>query len=98
MLMKSCLLALRDKVWVSGTHISNYLLKDPVIDWLNLYYNHIGFNNKRRLRSHSKKNAFPENILFKNGLAFERKIYTDLKNKFGDKIFYLKKELSLLVL
>jgi hypothetical protein len=83
MLMKS-----RDKTWVSGTHISNYLLKDPVVDWLNLYYNRLGFNNKRRLRSGNKRNQnnFPENILLSNGLTFERKIYDDLKNKFGDNV------------
>ena len=83
MIMKS-----RDKIWVSGTHISNYLLKDPVIDWLNLYYNRLGFNNRRRLRSMTKRsqNNFPENILLKNGLVFERKIYDDLKNKFGENV------------
>ena len=84
MLMKS-----RDKTWVSGTHISNYLLKDPVIDWLNLYYNRVGLNTRRRLRSSiNKKNLdnFPENVLLKNGLTFERKIYNDLKTKFGDNV------------
>ncbi len=37
--------------WVSGTTIANYLNGEPLLDWLNLYYNKYGFNNKRLTRS-----------------------------------------------
>ena len=33
------------QIWVSGTAISNYLLKDQVIDCLKTYYNTCGLNN-----------------------------------------------------
>lgn len=82
MLMKS-----KGKSWVSGTHIGNYLLKDPVIDWLNLYYNKLGLNTKRKRKNVVKNlDNFPDNVLLKNGLAFERKVYEDLKIKFGDNV------------
>ena len=29
--------------WVSGTTIANYLNGEPLLDWLNLYYNKYGF-------------------------------------------------------
>lgn len=42
--------------WVSGTNIANYLLGEPLLDWLNLYYSKLQFNenvNKIILRSKS---------------------------------------------
>lgn len=42
--------------WVSGTTIANYLNGEPLLDWLNLYYNKYGFNNKRLTRSQTKNN------------------------------------------
>ena len=71
--------------WVSGTAISNYLLKDPVIDWLKTYYNTYGLNNRRITRSNSrvKKQESISTILMKNGCHFESKIYDDLGQRFG---------------
>ena len=46
-------------LWVSGTNISNYLLGEPLLDWLNLYYSKLKFNencNKINTRSQSKNN------------------------------------------
>ncbi len=42
--------------WVSGTTIANYLNGEPLLDWLNLYYNKYGFNNKKITRSHTQNN------------------------------------------
>ena len=67
---KKMLMKTRNKSWVSGTHIANYLLKDPVIDWLNLYYNKVGLNSKRKIKVKKNLDRFPDNMLLKNGLKY----------------------------
>jgi len=44
-----------DDKWISGTTIANYLNGEPLLDWLNLYYDTYEFNNKRLTRSLTKK-------------------------------------------
>ena len=83
---KKMLMKTRNKSWVSGTHIANYLLKDPVIDWLNLYYNKVGLNSKRKIKVKKNLDRFPDNMLLKNGLKFETKIYEDLSAKFENNV------------
>lgn len=90
--------AANNNVWISGTSVANYLLKDPVIDWLKTYYYTHGFNNTRITRSKLKKiktSSFTTspNVLMRNGCHFENKIYADLIARFGhDKVVNLNSE------
>lgn len=43
--------------WISGTSVANHLIKDPVIDWLNLYHSKIGLNNTRITRNSIKNSV-----------------------------------------
>jgi hypothetical protein len=78
--------------WVSGSQISNFLLKDPVIDWFDLYYNKYGLNNTRVLRSKKSINCQAQNQtnnqLMKIGISFENKVFEDLMTKYpNDTVF-----------
>ncbi len=75
-----------DSFWISATKTKNYLLKDPVIDWLEKYYFKIGFGDRNinyKKINQDKKNINQEmdimkNTLFKKGNEFEEKIYLEL--------------------
>ncbi|ARF09176.1 DnaQ-like or DEDD 3'-5' exonuclease [Catovirus CTV1] len=67
--------------WVSATSVSNYLLNDPIIDWLEIYYDK---EKKTRKSSVENDNTRDEhNILFKMGNKFENEVVRELRNKFG---------------
>ena len=64
--------------WVSGTAIANYLMNEPVLDWLNLYYdakNKPVFNKKN---NYQPKRLGTNNIIMNKGLQFETLVYNDL--------------------
>ena len=76
--------------YVSGTGVKNYLMKDPILDWLELYYINNGLYNNKNIESiiereseilNEKKKI---NILLTGGNDFENKIIEYLKIKFGD--------------
>lgn len=70
--------------WVSATSIKNYLLNDPLIDWLKIYYNKYKYNlssglNIKRYELFSFDKEDNKNILFDFGNKFEEKVYDELK-------------------
>ena len=91
----SCKKYKSDDKWISGTSVANYLNGEPVLDWLNLYYDKYGYNNNNKIintRSKIKRNNFKNSIIIKNsevsetimssGLKFESKIYDYLKETY----------------
>lgn len=86
--------------WVSATAIKNYLLKDPLLDWLNIYYTNLGFNehsqqdtrptifiSKKKERADGIKNeASKLSILFEMGNKFEAEVIKYIRNKFPNDI------------
>jgi hypothetical protein len=76
--------------WVSGSEIKNYLMKDTLLDWLNLYYVDRGLNDKKYPTRSAKNKRITElqqeqqklNILFENGNEFERKVFHNIRTKF----------------
>ena len=54
-------------MWVTGTNICNYLLGEPLLDWLNLFYSKLKFNedvNIIKTRSKSSVNFATNNDNF----------------------------------
>ena len=79
-----------EEEWVSGTAIRNYMLNDPIIDWLDKYYFELGLNDgtiiTEEMKNNMKNIATEERnkmqILFTNGLLFEKAVFKELKSKY----------------
>ena len=63
--------------WLPATKIRNYILKDPILDWLNLYGNRFGY-----VRDLKSEYNFSSYIMLK-GIEFEKNVYEALKEKVG---------------
>jgi hypothetical protein len=83
------------KYWISGTQVKNYLLKDPLLDWLDCHYLNLGFNTKivnRIPEKYNKINRFKKiknndeylESLFSNGRKFEDKVVQKIYDRFPD--------------
>ena len=71
--------------WVSGSSIKNHLLRDALVDWLELYYsNNNSNNNTNKIES--------TNILFTKGNEFERLVFDSLDKKFKNKTTIICKD------
>jgi hypothetical protein len=67
------------KSWISGTSVHNYLQKEPLLDWFNLYYE----KNRVNIRTNKVNQGIkPLNLLMSKGNEFENKIYDDILARF----------------
>jgi hypothetical protein len=71
--------------WVSATKIKNYLIKDPILDWLD-------YTKKRT--SFITNNLNNTNILFEKGLNFENKIMDYLKETYPNDFIQVSQNVS----
>lgn len=88
-------IGLNINTWVSGTDIKNFINNDPLLDWLENYYEELGYNNSRyntRNRKNNKsdmkifdlnteKSKF--NVLLENGKIYEECVFDEIISKFG---------------
>jgi hypothetical protein len=78
---KECYIRNKTKcTFVSGSSIKNYLLKDPLIDWLKLYYNKKPINIINATNTLTTNS--PTNILCELGYKFEDQVYKYLFQKY----------------
>jgi hypothetical protein len=72
--------------WVSATRIRNYMIDDPIIDWLELYaQKSVMFSDetyKQQLTSIAEKQSTFQQCIMKQGTVFEQKIINAIKQKF----------------
>lgn len=85
--------------YVSGTEVKNYLLKDPCLDWYELYYTTKGIQNKKISKQMKKKleqdvnnEKQKLNILFDRGMEFEKKVLDELKHNFDNEYIQINTE------
>nr|QBK86358.1 MAG: uncharacterized protein LCMAC102_01530 [Marseillevirus LCMAC102] len=74
-----------DKIWISATETRNYLLKDPLIDWLK--YNYSQLTTKNSITGRRNSNSFIEYIM-EQGTIFETHIIRLLSEKLGNDMVY----------
>ncbi len=65
--------------WIYATQVKNYLLDDPLLDWLNLYY-----SNNRNHSSRKPKSYIFNSYLCRRGIDFENCVIRNLINKCGE--------------
>ena len=63
--------------WISATKTRNFLLDDPVLDWLDLYGKKAGFQRDDELPDYDPRTAFSE-FLFERANQFEAAVIAHL--------------------
>ena len=67
--------------WVSATATRNYVLNDPILDWLDLYGESIGIHPDTSFDGYDGRTSFIE-FLFAKGNEFESSVLTLLEQKY----------------
>ena len=75
----------KSEVWVSGTKVHNYLLNDPLIDWLERYYLDTCTSNRDVQEQKLKDERSKMTTLFGNGLSFEASVFEQLETRYPNK-------------
>ncbi len=68
--------------WVSASRTRNFLLGDPILDWLELYGEDEGFHKDSEQKHHDPRTDFLD-FIFRKGQEFELAILALLRQKFG---------------
>ena len=71
--------------WVSATKIRNYMIDDPIIDWLNLYPKKVSHIKGPNMSVNNGHITFQQYIM-SQGLIFEQKIINIISTKFPGKV------------
>ena len=73
-----------DQSWVAATYTRNYVVKDPILDWLNLYGTKKGFKKDSEENSELQNKLNFTTYIMKKGQEFETYICNILKQKCGE--------------
>lgn len=70
-----------DDKWISATRLRNYMLNDPLIDWLNLYGESKGFVRDSKSNSALQNQLSFSSYIMNKGNEFEKYIVDEMKEK-----------------
>ena len=67
--------------WVSATQIYNYMMNDPILDWLNMFGVENGFIQDQVISHNYDFNKYNMEL----GIKFENAVFDNIKSRFEDK-------------
>jgi hypothetical protein len=75
--------------WISATRAKNYLLDDPCLDWLNIWFHKYGLtdidtDSDKINNNNLIKDTSHLEVLFDGGNRFEEKVFEELKKLYDD--------------
>lgn len=88
------------RVWISATSTRNYMLRDPLLDWLKCHYSEFVTRNPKYIKpilnavkDRRDPNSFIEYIM-EQGNIFESLVIRLLTERFGDKVLSIGGEMN----